>query len=237
MGAHRTLLLATTLLAIAVPLAGARDRGPATLGPAIAVPGVGSAPVPSGPCRTALDQATRILARTVHGVVFWTRKGTYGCLFSARRGPVLLSKHTPAQSAQSALLAGRYAAIRILRGITNYDVNREWLGLFDLRAGERVHELWRLGLPTRAGDVVQDYVLTARGALAWIGVANQYSERLGDDLPVEVHRWMRGHDEVVDRATHKRTSQAIEPRALQLSPDQRVVRWDRDGVRRSARMR
>jgi hypothetical protein len=66
---------------------------------------------------------------------------------------------------QSARLAGRYAAIRIVRGI-NYGVNTEWLRLFDLRAGGRGHELWPLGLPTHAGDVLQDYVLTARGALA-----------------------------------------------------------------------
>jgi hypothetical protein len=66
---------------------------------------------------------------------------------------------------QSARLAGRYAAIRIVRGI-NYGVNTEWLRLFDLRAGGRGRELWPLGLPTHAGDVLQDYVLTASGALA-----------------------------------------------------------------------
>jgi hypothetical protein len=240
------LLLATTLLAIGAPVAGARDHGLVTPGPAVAAPDLGSARVPSGPCRAALDHATRVLARTVHGVVFWTRTGTYGCLFSSHRAPLLLAQHTRGQSAQSARLAGRYAAITILRGgITNYDVNSESLRLFDLRAGERVRELFPL-VPLHArdvvvdyvaGDVVRDYVLTARGALAWIGVADEFSERLGDDLPIEVHRWLGGHDQVVDRATHQRTSQDIEPRALQLSLDQRIVSWDRDGVRRSARMR
>jgi hypothetical protein len=159
------LLLATTLLAIGPPMAGARDHGLVTPGPAVAAPGLGSARVPSGPCRAALDHATRVLARTVHGVVFWTRTGTYGCLFSSRRAPLLLAQHTRGQSAQSARLAGRYAAIRIVRGI-NYGVNTEWLRLFDLRAGGRGRELWPLGLPTHAGDVLQDYVLTASGALA-----------------------------------------------------------------------
>jgi hypothetical protein len=70
-----------------------------------------------------------------------------------------------------------------------------------------------------------------------IGVANQFSERLGDDLPIDVHRRLRGHVQVVDRATHPRASQQVEPRVLQLSLDQRIVRWDRDGVCRSARMR
>jgi hypothetical protein len=186
------LLLATTLLAIGVPMAGARDRLPATPAREVAAPDLGSARVPSGPCRAALDQATRVLARTGRGVVFWTRTGTYGCLFSSRRAPVLLSQHTRAQSAQSARLAGRYAAIRIVHGgVTNYDVNSESLRLFDLRAGERIRELFPL-VPTHArdvvhdlvaGDVVRDYVLTARGALAWIGFADEFSERLGIICP------------------------------------------------------
>jgi hypothetical protein len=188
------------------------------------------------PCEAALEHATRVLAHSARGAVFWTRVGTYGCLFGSRRPPRLLARHTDAQSAQAAVLAGRFAAIRVVHG-TRYSVNTDALVLFDLRSRRPGRELWPLGLPAHSGDSVQDFVVTARGALAWIGSANQFSERLGNVLPVEIHRLLGNRDRVLDRATRTRSNAPAEPTRLTLTPGQREVRWVRAGVVHSAPMR